>query len=41
MADYNIQVTKSKEKWVKMRKTNAKAIKLCYNISTNKLEDII
>jgi len=38
MADYNIQATKSKEKWVKMRKTNAKAILLCYNISANRLE---
>ena len=34
-ADYNIQATKSKEKWDKMRKTNAKEIGLCYNISTN------
>ena len=38
MADYNIQATKSKGKWVKSRKTNAKAILLCYNILKNKLE---
>ena len=36
MADYNIQATKSKEKWIKMRKTNAKVILPWYNILTYK-----